>query len=119
MSAFLDSVDLDSKMLLSAEFAESCTLFFDDGTDEITIQTEGVFDSTYIEIDSQTGASVMSHNSRLTIYSKEISTELHDNLVDSADDEWTATVRGIAYNVKSAQSDGFGWLTLYLKKKDE
>lgn len=116
MSAFLDSVDEDSKMLLSAEFAESCTLFFDDGT---TIQTEGIFDSTYIEIDSQTGASVMSNNSRLTIYSKEISTELHDNLVDSADDEWTATIRGIAYNVKSAQSDGFGWLTLYLKKKDE
>ncbi len=117
MSAFLDSVDADTKELLSAEFSEPCTIVFDDGVDTVTISTEGIFDKTYLEVDADTGASVMSNNPRITIYDKEIEAELYRKINDDAGENWLLTVRGTTYRIKSAEPDGIGMLIIYLKNR--
>jgi len=109
-------VDSDVKMMLSSEFAESVMITFHDGVDDITINTQGIFDETYEQIDQGSGSIVMSTNPRVTIFEKEIEENYMRKIENDIRENWQVKVRNVNYRIKSPQRDGTGVVMLELKR---
>lgn len=98
--------DETKEVLESGEFSEDIIL----ETDELEIETSGLFDETYMDIDPDTGAKIMVSNPRASLYENEIK-----ELVDEIQEGWYIRCRGKRYRITEPQSDGAGLIHLKLK----
>ena len=99
--------DETKAVMESGEFSEDIVLI----TDEYEIETAGLFDESYLEVDPSTGARVMVNSPRASLYEKEIKA-----LVGEIQDGWHITCRGTTYRIIEPQPDGTGMIHLKLKK---
>jgi len=100
--------DEETKSVLeSSEFSEIITLI----TNEYEIETAGLFDLTYMEVDPSTGAKIMIDSPRASLYENEIK-----ELVGEILDGWHIRCRGVRYRIVEPQPDGTGMIHLKLKK---
>ena len=105
----------DAKNILAGEFSEPVTIVFFDDPEEVTIDTTGIYDETYMEIDPETGAIVQSKNPRVTVFAREIEDAIGREISDDIEEDWLVKARGKDFRIKSVQKDGTGVAHLPLK----
>jgi hypothetical protein len=98
--------DLDTKDMAEGEFSEAIIV----ENDILSVDTRGIFDETYEQIDPETGMSIMSKNPRVSLYSIDIEAAMGE-----IEECWFVTARGKKYRIKSPQKDGAGMIMLELK----
>lgn len=103
MPSFPDSLANDFRTMLGGEFAEEALVR---ASPETVVRVRGIFDSTYLEIDPGTNATVASDKSRVTIFRKDVPFDIVQGTL--------VTVDGTAYRVRDIQPDGLGGASLYL-----
>lgn len=96
----------DLKSIMEGEFSEDLTL----ETPSHVIDFQGFFELTYEQIDPETGAYIMSKNSRASFYQTEIVA-----ITGEIQEDWFITARGKKYRIKSPQPDGEGLCVVDLK----
>ena len=99
--------DETKEVFENGEFSEPIIL----ETDEYEIDTAGLFDEIYMDIDQNTGATVMVNSPRASLYEKEIK-----ELVGEIQDGWYIRCRGRRFRIVEPQPDGTGVIHLKLKK---
>lgn len=107
--SLLADIDKDTRLLTGGEFSEVASFTF-----PFTFTINGIFDETYSEVDSETGAAVMSKNPRLTVAQTELEEKAGQEIDEDPENGWELSVRGSKYFVQSPQSDGAGLLLLDL-----
>lgn len=99
---FLESLETDFSDIIRADFSEPVTI-----TQGLLVtNTKGIFDETFLEIDPDTQAEVMSRNPRILIYQKNLSIEIKQGDL--------LFVRGKQYKAVKPQSDGQGSIQVKL-----
>lgn len=105
MSSFPDSLANDFRTMLGGEFAEEALVR---ASPETVVHVRGIFDSTYLEIDPGTNATVASDKPRVTIFRNDVPFKIVQGTL--------VTVGGTAYRVRDIQPDGLGGASLYLDR---
>lgn len=110
--AFSDSLDYDTRRIMSGEFSTEIVIEFDG----ISITLNGIFDRTYVEIDNETGVEVMSRNPRVSISELEFLENHVHGLPEEGLEDWFVYVNSEEFTIYRTERDG-GMAVLYLKKR--
>lgn len=95
---FLTQTAADYKAMIEADFSESIIL--------ISTPVQGIFDETYVEVDPETGAAIMSRFPRVS-FSSEV---LPVGFVQGS----SVVARGKTYKAKTIEKDGQGLVMVKL-----
>jgi hypothetical protein len=97
----------DAGMILSSEFSTEIIFDVDDSVDPPMVDAAyGIFDETYLEVDPDTGASVMSQYPRVTIHDS--------NLPEGFSQGDQVTIKGKTYKARTIEPDGQGMIQVKL-----
>jgi hypothetical protein len=107
--SFLQNLDNELKGILSGEFSEPATLI--DGSSYF--QFDGIFDLQSVDIDINSGATILANNPQIGCHLGAINLFLGREL--NEDDHVIIVVRDKEYRVKKINPDGTGYATIILK----
>ncbi len=101
---FRELLDSDYREMIEGDFSESVTIS-DGAGQEASIR--GLFEKSYLEVNPDTGAAVMSTKPRVSVWPSGIAFTIRQG--------HTVMAGGKSYRVRELQPDGQGCVVLYLE----